>query len=175
MVVAPIVRSAAPGGTVLADAWGLLRVHPGVRHGEIQAALSALAQIPEADKQLLVRAGVRIELLPVARLEQDRVGATDIGDDERGRTHPTGIRVAAHSGLPLSPTRQIVAHEVGHAVQVLRAQDRSELGAELYVLRVLRSASDQAIAAARMRSEGLPTPPSFAPQGLFGSLVSAVT
>ena len=133
----------------------LLRVQPGVRQEQVQDALSALAQIPIADRVMLVQAGVKIDLLPNARLERNMVGATQVERGDDGIWRPQSIRIAAHAGLSNSPTRQIVAHEVGHAIAVLRTQDRSELAAEQYCLNVLTSPVDQAIAGARMRAEGL--------------------
>lgn len=131
----------------------LLRVHAGVSKSEVDAAVVALRQIPVADRQLLAKAGLKVDLLPSARLEGNMIGATQV--EQRGTSPwaPTSIRVAAHAGVANSPTSHIVAHEVGHAIEVLRRQDRSEDAAERYVQRVLRSGPDQALTAARLRSE----------------------
>jgi hypothetical protein len=130
-------------------------VHQGVRPEQVADALSALAQIPLADRILLAQAGLVVDLMPDARFEHDMVGATQVEKDASGRWHPQSIRVATGAGLQNSPTRHIVAHEVGHAIAVMRTQDRSELAAEQYCMRVLTSPADQAIAAARMRAEGM--------------------
>jgi hypothetical protein len=99
----------------------------------MQAALSALRQLPEEDLALIARKGIRISLLPVSSLEDGLLGATTIQQVSDSSWRPTEIRIAAAAGLPGGQAvGEIVQHEVGHAVAVLRKQDRSEEAAISY-------------------------------------------
>ncbi len=105
-----------------------------VRSGVVQAALRALRKLPEADRALIAQHGIAIRLLPVSGLENNLLGATTIVQDGAdGSWRPTEIRIAAAAGLSGSQaTGEIVQHEFGHAVAVLRRQDRSEAAAIRY-------------------------------------------
>jgi hypothetical protein len=104
---------------------------------ELQEALQGVAQLPLADQQLVARAGVAIELVPVAALENGILGATAVDELSNGSLQPQLIRVVVRSPLSNRGTGrerigEIVQHEVGHVVSVLRTQDRSEQAAEAY-------------------------------------------
>ena len=104
-----------------------------VTAGELSAVRSALAKLPASDRALLARNHLRVELVPRASLEDGMLGATEVvrGSDERLR--PTRIRVASHvTGTGADSLAEIAQHEVGHAISVLRHQDRSEDAAEQY-------------------------------------------
>lgn len=108
-----------------------------------QTATDALWFVPAEDRALLRGAGVRIHILDTDRVPEDPaapsgvdgpiVGATAIaaqGPD--GPWAPRMIRVAAR---PVDGTSmyEVLLHEVGHAVSVLRRQDSSEQAADEYL------------------------------------------
>jgi hypothetical protein len=119
-----------PGGlTVIPEIVGGAQVTP----AEMQQALAALRALPAADRELVAKAGVKIHLLPVASLEQGMLGATEVVQDDGGRWAPVQIRAAIRShGVGTESIPEIVQHEFGHAVSVLRRQDRSEEAAIAY-------------------------------------------
>lgn len=103
---------------------------------ELQAARSAIARLPAADRALLARHGLRVQLVPARGLEDGMLGATSIVRDRTGRWKPTAIRVASRiEGRGPSSLGEVVQHEVGHALAVLRRQDRSEDAAQAYARR----------------------------------------
>lgn len=127
-----------------ASAPELIDVQTGVDPGEARAAFDALGFLPPGDRALLARSGVRIELLDTETIPEDPrapvqgggggaiIGATQIDiDPASGRARPSIIRIAAR---PVDGTalRDVILHETGHAVSVLRSDDRSEDAAELY-------------------------------------------
>lgn len=94
---------------------------------------AAIAKLPAADRALLARHGLRVELVPVRALEDGMLGATNIERDAEGRWTPTSIRVASRiTGSGAESLAEVVQHEVGHALAVLRDQDRSEDAAHAY-------------------------------------------
>lgn len=107
-----------------------------VRAAELSAARAAVAALPAADRRLLARSGLRVELVPASSLEQGMLGATGIARDADGRWGVTAIRVASRlQGRGAESLGEVVQHEVGHAVSVLRSQDRSESAAHRYARR----------------------------------------
>jgi hypothetical protein len=108
-----------------------------ITKAELAEAQRAVRALPAADVALLARADIRIHLLPVAGLEDGLLGATTIVQEAAGAPwQPTKIRVAARAGLDGQQSiGEIVQHEVGHAIAVLRGQDRSEDAATTYALR----------------------------------------
>lgn len=127
---ATLTEYAVPGGlSVIPEVDGGAQVTP----AEMQQALAALRALPAADRALVARAGVSIHLYPDASLEQGMLGATTIVKDDADRWEPTKIRAAIRShGVGTESIGEIVQHEFGHAVSVLRNQDRSEEAAIAY-------------------------------------------
>lgn len=126
--------AAATGGVrVLAQRVG----GQAVNQAEVAQAMAALRQLPAADLALLASRGIQIQLFPTSGLEGGLLGATTIVQDAVGGSwRPTLIRVAARANLAGSEAiGEIVQHEVGHAVSVLRRQDRTEAGAIEYARR----------------------------------------
>lgn len=134
-------RRRAGRGTLAAEAgvWIVPQSAGGrtVSRSELAQAQAAVQALPAADVALLAARGIRIHLYPVAGLEDGLLGATTVVQDEAGAPwRPTKIRVAARAGLDGEQALgEIVQHEVGHAVAVIRAQDRSEDAAEAYAKR----------------------------------------
>jgi hypothetical protein len=140
---AVLVRPAAShhGGSkqVLGDAAGVLVV-PETAEGrtvtasEMRQAVAALKLLPGVDLALVAKHGIKIHLYPVSGLEDGLLGATTIVQDSAGgRWKPTNIRVAVRSGLTGTESiGEIVQHEFGHAISVLRDQDRTEDAAIAY-------------------------------------------
>lgn len=107
-----------------------------VRAKDLAAARAAIARLPASDCALLARYGLRVELVGRSSLEQGMLGATSIVRDSSDRWVPIQIRVAARSGgKGPDSLAEVVQHEVGHAISVLRGQDRSEDAAEAYARR----------------------------------------
>lgn len=101
---------------------------------ELAQAAAAVRALPASDVAVLAAAGIRIHLFPVAGLEDGLLGATTVVQKGDGTPwQPTMIRVAARAKLGGDQSLgEIVQHEVGHAVSVLRSQDRSEDAANAY-------------------------------------------
>lgn len=107
-----------------------------MRSRELRAARAAVAALPAADRALLARRGIRVELVPTASLEDGMLGATSIVRDRDGRWAPTEIRVASRiSGRGPESLAEVVQHEIGHAIAVLRDQERGEDAAHAYARR----------------------------------------
>lgn len=107
-----------------------------VRSTELRAARAAVAKLPAADRALLARLGLRVQLVPTRGLEDGMLGATSIVRGRDGRWSPTAIRVASRiDGRGAESLGEVVQHEVGHALAVLRRQDRSEDAAHAYARR----------------------------------------
>lgn len=107
-----------------------------VRTSELGAARAAVAKLPAADRALLARHGLRVQLVPTRALEDGMLGATSIVRGRDGRWSPTAIRVASRlDGRGAESLAEVVQHEVGHALAVLRRQDRSEDAAHAYARR----------------------------------------
>lgn len=107
-----------------------------VRAKDLATARKAIAQLPKADRQLLARYGLRVELVGSAALENGMLGATSIVRDSSDRWVPIQIRVASRlHGKGPDSLAEVVQHEIGHAISVLRGQDRSEDAAEAYARR----------------------------------------
>lgn len=136
----PSVAAPERSRTVPADA--LLDLEPGLSPGERLQATSALEFIPPEDRELLARNGVRIRVLDAESVPRDPaapapgsdplIGATTVYTDPRGGSPvPTAITVAAR---PIDGTSllEVLLHETGHAVSVLRTGDRTEEAAERY-------------------------------------------
>lgn len=105
-----------------------------VTRAEMAEAVAALRRLPAADLALVAGRGVAVHIYPVGGLEDGLLGATTIVQDEAGSAwRPTVIRIAARAGLPGAQSLgEIVQHEFGHAVSVMRIQDRSEDAAIAY-------------------------------------------
>lgn len=105
-----------------------------VSKGELMDTLRGINQLPGQDLQLMASKGVEVHLLPTARLENDLLGATRI-TAAPGSTvwQPQLVRVAVRAGRDgMESTPEIVQHEIGHVISVLRTQNRLEEPAELY-------------------------------------------
>lgn len=103
---------------------------------QLQVARAAIAALPKVDRALLARHGLRVELVPTKSLEDGMLGATSIERAAGGRWTPTSIRVASRiDGRGAESLAEVVQHEVGHALGVLRDQDRSEDAAHAYARR----------------------------------------
>ncbi len=103
---------------------------------ELRTARAAVAKLPKADRALLVRHGLQVRLVPNASLEDGMLGATSIERARDGRWKPTEIRVASRiAGKGAESLAEVVQHEIGHALAVLRGQDRSEDAAHAYARR----------------------------------------
>jgi hypothetical protein len=109
----------------------------GVSRSELAQALAGIAQLPVADQRLLAASGIPVELWPVAGLEDSLLGATTIiQNNENSRWQPTRVRIAVRSGYQgPQAIGEIVQHEIGHVISVLRNQDRSEEAAIAYAKR----------------------------------------
>ncbi|MCB0877522.1 MAG: hypothetical protein KDC46_00875 [Thermoleophilia bacterium] len=104
-----------------------------VSASQLTTARVAVSKLPAADRALLARHGLRVELVPATALEDGMLGATSIVRDADGRWAPTTIRVASRiHGRGVESLAEVVQHEVGHAISVLRSQDRSEDAAGAY-------------------------------------------
>lgn len=104
-----------------------------VSAAEMHQALAALRALPAADLAMVAAAGIQIHLYPLAGLEDGLLGATSIVQESGGHWKPTLIRAAVRAGLTGSQSiAEIVQHEFGHAISVLRNQDRSEAAAIKY-------------------------------------------
>lgn len=107
-----------------------------VRASELREARAAIAKLPAADRALLARHGLRVQLVAGSALEDGMLGATRIVRHGEGRWVPTQIRVASRiDGRGQDSLAEVVQHEVGHALSVLRAQDKSEDAAKAYARR----------------------------------------
>ena len=116
-----------------------------VTQAELQQAVRGVQLLPLQHQLVIARAGIPIELLPIAQLEQVSgtsqpvLGATAVVQDTNGAWIPTRIRVAVRS--PLASTNgmntigEVTQHEIGHAIAVLGNQDRSEEAAHRYAQR----------------------------------------
>ena len=103
---------------------------------ELRVARAAVAQLPKADRALLARHGLQVRLVPKASLEDGMLGATSIERARDGRWAPTEIRIASRiAGKGAESLAEVVQHEIGHALAVLRDQDRSEDAAHAYARR----------------------------------------
>ncbi len=104
-----------------------------VTRQQLADAIRGIQMLPLADQQRVARLGVRVNLVPVATLEDTLLGATAIEQDQSGRWHPTAVRVAVAAGLGgHEATAEIVQHELGHVLSVTRDQNLSEEAAEAY-------------------------------------------
>jgi hypothetical protein len=124
-------RSSA-AALVTARSGGSVRVD----EARMRIARAAVAKLPTADRMLLARHGLRVQLVPTRALEDGMLGATTVVRRDSGRLVPTEIRVASRiEGRGAESLHEVVQHEVGHALAVLRRQDRSEAAAEAYARR----------------------------------------
>jgi hypothetical protein len=106
-----------------------------VRASELATVQAAIAKLPAADRQLLARHHLHVELVPHQSLGDGMLGATNIVRDRAGLLVPTSIRVASRAhGRGPDALAEVAQHEIGHAVAVLRSQDRSEDAAAQYAL-----------------------------------------
>lgn len=113
-----------------------------VTQSELAQAIRGVQLLPLQHQLVIARAGIPIELLPIAQLEQVTgtsqpvLGATAVVQDGRGAWIPTRIRAAVRSPLagqnPINSIAEVVQHEIGHAIAVLGNQDRSEEAAMRY-------------------------------------------
>lgn len=104
-----------------------------VTQAEMQQVLRAVKLLPSSDLKLLAKNNIQIHLYPTAGLEDSLLGATNIVRNNGGKWAPTLIRVAVRAGLTGTESiGEIVQHEVGHAVAVLRSGDTSENAAIAY-------------------------------------------
>ncbi len=111
----------------------LVSARPRVSGSQLRIANQAVAALPKADRALLAKLGLRVTLVPTKSLEDGMLGATSIVRGRDGRWVPTEIRVASRiHGKGAESLAEVVQHEVGHALSVLRDQDRSEDAAHAY-------------------------------------------
>lgn len=105
-----------------------------VRASEQAAVERAIAQLPKADRALLAKHGLKVQLVPKASLEDGMLGATRIVRATDGTWAPTTIRVASRLAdrRGMNSIGEVAQHEIGHALAVIRKQDRSEAAAEAY-------------------------------------------
>jgi hypothetical protein len=104
-----------------------------VRANELAVARAAVAKLPAADRALLAKRGLHLELVGTKSLEDAMWGATSVERDSAGRLAPTRIRVASHiRGTGANSLAEVVQHELGHAISVIRSQDSSEDAAAAY-------------------------------------------
>lgn len=104
-----------------------------VRASELRVVRAAIARLPAADRLLLAQHGLRVQLVAAASLEDGMWGATSVSRAANGRWVPTEIRVASRiAGTGVESLAEVVQHEIGHAISVLRKQDRSEVAAGDY-------------------------------------------
>jgi hypothetical protein len=114
----------------------LLAARGSVNAAQREVAAAAIARLPAADRALLARHGLRVQLVGARSLEDGMLGATTVVRGDDGRLRPTAIRVAARiHGRGVESLAEVVQHEIGHAVSVLREQDRSEDAATAYARR----------------------------------------
>jgi hypothetical protein len=107
-----------------------------VRAKDLATAKAAIAKLPAADRALLAKYGLHVELVGASSLEQGMLGATSVVRDSSDRWVPIQIRVASKlHGRGADSLFEVVQHEIGHAISVLREQDRSEDAAEAYARR----------------------------------------
>jgi hypothetical protein len=108
-----------------------------VTRGELMDAIRGVSLLPAADVSAIARAGVHLHLLPVANLEDSLLGATSIvRKSESQPWQPTLVRVAVRARLGgEESTPEIVQHELGHVISVMRSQDTTEAAAEGYAKR----------------------------------------
>lgn len=105
-----------------------------VTRGELMDAIRGASLLPQADVAAVAQAGVKINLLPTNTLEDGLLGATTIlRSNDSAPWRPTLVRVAVRARLRGDEaTPEIVQHELGHVLSVLRKQDTSEEAAEQY-------------------------------------------
>jgi hypothetical protein len=126
VAAATLVRSSAPQRGSQAS----------VTSSQLRDAQRAVAQLPAADRALLAKHGLRVQLVAARSLEDGMLGATSIVRTADGRWTPTSIRVASRiTGRGAESLAEVVQHEGGHALAVLREQDRSEDAAHAYARR----------------------------------------
>ena len=100
---------------------------------ELTEVVRSIYSLPAADVNQIANSGVPVHLLPVARLEDDLLGATKILKQQNGAWRPSYVRIAVRAnGSGVDSTPEIVQHELGHVLAVLRNQDRTEVAAEQY-------------------------------------------
>lgn len=101
---------------------------PADRAGEAEAFAGL---VPPADVELLRQHGLHVEVLATELLDDGNLGATLIDGVRGGPWTPRRIRVAGNATGDMT-VGHILLHEVGHAVNVLRRQERSEEAADAY-------------------------------------------
>ena len=122
-VVAPFVRTVADGSKRVTST-------------ELQVARAAVAKLPKADRALLAKHGLHLKLVPRQSLDDGMLGATTVVAAASGRWTPTSIKVASRiDGKGAESLGEVIQHELGHAVSVIRTQDRTEDAAEAYARR----------------------------------------
>jgi len=98
-----------------------------------RTAEQAIAKLPVADRALIARLGLRVQLIPASALEDGMLGATTVVRDAQGRMVATAIRVASRlDGTGVDSLAEVVQHELGHVISVERHQDSSERAAQQY-------------------------------------------
>ena len=124
------VRSHVP------TASSVVRADSVVTRAQRTVVRAAIARLPAADRVLLAKHGLQVHLVGTKSLEDGMLGATTVVRDDDGRLRPTAIRVASRvHGTGVESLAEVVQHEVGHAISVLRAQDRTEDAAARYARR----------------------------------------
>lgn len=133
--MAPTARSAAaPASLVTATNDATARARVDAR--ELRIARAAVAKLPAADRALLATHRLTVELVPRSSLEDGMLGATEVRRGPGDGWQPTRIRVASRiEGDGVESLAEVVQHEIGHALAVIRAQDRSEDAAGRYARR----------------------------------------
>ena len=123
---------------VLAEAAGLLIVPDviGTHHitqAQFDTAAAAIAALPADDVARVAQMGVVLHLVPAATLGEGLLGATKIVQASNGQWEPQVIHATAQANLTGTESlTEIVQHEFGHAISVIKNQDRSEAAAIAY-------------------------------------------
>ncbi|MCW2928028.1 MAG: hypothetical protein JWM86_1996, partial [Thermoleophilia bacterium] len=113
-----------------------------VSEAALLQAVRGIQQLPVQHQLLIARAGIAVELVPVAQLEQVEgtsqpvLGATAVNQDSSGRWIPSRIRIAVDSPISarggVNAIGEVTQHEIGHAIAVMGTEDRSEAAAIRY-------------------------------------------
>lgn len=136
----PGVSTATLGRAAAAVPSGMLELDPRLDPSEVLKIEAALSMVPRDDLDLLVRHRVPLRIFATDRIDGTLLGATQVVQGGDGRWTPRQIRIAARNEQ--APPGYVLHHEIGHAVSVLRGQDRSEAAAERYANARLASISD---------------------------------
>jgi hypothetical protein len=92
-----------------------------VTSNEVMQVVQGIYGLPRQHVDAIARTGMPIFLIPTARLEQNRLGATKVErNSDSSPWQAKHVRIAVSAGLPGDEsTPEIVQHELGHVVDVL--------------------------------------------------------